>query len=126
LRACPERALVTYDVTSASRRVLRQQRSKFGFNAIVRRAKNLSARHDDDIDGGGRFIVPEQFPHEPLGAITLDSGTHLSCGCYSETGRARLTFPREHRHEAPGALEACLVDELKVGPLPDVLSGPET
>jgi hypothetical protein len=103
-----------------------QQRSKFRFDAFERRGENLAARHHDHINGDGRFVVPEQFPHESLGAIALDRGSHLSRGCYSETGRARLAFHREHGHEAPGALETCLVDELEVGPLPDVLSGPET
>jgi len=106
--------------------VTREQRAKFCLDAIERRAEDLPARYDDHIKCDSRFVVPEQFPHEPLGAVTFDSSSHLSRGCYSETGRARLAFPREHGHEAPGALETCLVDEFEVGPLPDVLSGPET
>jgi hypothetical protein len=103
-----------------------QQRPKLRLDAIVRRSEDLAARHDDNINGGNGFVVTEQLANQALGAITLDSSAHLAGRCYTETGRAHLAFPREHGHEASGALETCLVDEFEVGPLPDVLSGPET
>lgn len=109
-----------------SRRVARKQRSKFDLDAVVRRSEHLASGHDNNIDGGNGFVVTEQLAHQALGSITLDSSAHFSGRCYTETGRARLAFPREHGHEASGALETCLVDEFEVGPLSDVLCGPET
>jgi len=102
-----------------------QQRSIFRFNAVVGRGENLAARHDDDINGGNGFVVAEQLADQALGSITLDGSAHLTGRRYTETGGARLSFPREHGHEASGALETCFVDEFEVGPLPDMLSGPE-
>ena len=69
--------------------------------------------------------MTKQLANQALGAVSLDGGAHFSSGCNTQTGRARLAFPREHGHEAARALETCLVDELEVGPLPDMLSGPE-
>jgi len=70
--------------------------------------------------------MTEQLSDQPPGAVAFNSGAHLSSRCYSEAGRTRLAFPREHGHEASGALESCLIDEFEVGPLPDVLGGPES
>lgn len=102
-----------------------EQGSKFRLDAIVRRADHFAARDDDNVEGGVRFVMTEQFADQALGSIALDSGAHFPGRCYTETGRARLSFPRKHRHEASGALESRFVDEFEVGPLPDVLSGPE-
>jgi hypothetical protein len=107
-------------------RASREQRSKFRFETIVRGLQDFTARDNDNIDRESGFVVTKQLANQALGAITFHGGAHFSCCCYSETGRARLSFPREHGHEASGALEACLVDEFEVGPLSDVLSGPET
>jgi len=102
-----------------------EERPEFKLDPFIRRSKDLAARHDDDIDGDDRLVMTEQLANQALGAITLDSSAHFAGRCYTETGRPRLAFPREHGHEASRALETCLVDELEVGPLPDVLSGPE-
>jgi hypothetical protein len=107
-------------------RVARQQRTEFRFNAVERRPEDLAPRHDHYVNGDRWFMVTEQFPDEPLRAVPFEGGPHLPGRCYSETGWARLTFPREHGHQAAGTLETCVVDELKVGPLSDVLRRPET
>jgi hypothetical protein len=102
-----------------------EERSEFNLDPFIWSSEDLAPRHDDDIDGDDGLVMTEQFANQTLGAITLNSSAHFAGRCYTETGRPRLAFPREHGHEASGALETCLVDELEVGPLPDVLSGPE-
>jgi hypothetical protein len=108
------------------RRTPAQKRTEFCLDPVVGGVEDFAARHYDHINGRRRLVVTEQLTDQPLGSITFDGGAHFSRGCYSETGRTRLSFPREHGHEASGPLETCLVDKFEVGPLPDVLSGPET
>src|SRR5688572_33352548 len=107
------------------RSTLREQGSKFRLDAIVRRLQHFAARHDDNVERGGGLVVAKQLANEPLRAVSLDGGAHFSRGCYTQTRRSRLPFPREHGHEAARALETCFVDELEVGPLPNMLGGPE-
>jgi hypothetical protein len=107
------------------RRASHQQGAELNFDALIRRSENLAPRHDDNIDGGEGFVVTEQLADQTFGSVALDGSAHLPRRCYTETSGAPLSFPREHRHEASGAFEACLVDEFEVGPLSDVLGGPE-
>jgi hypothetical protein len=99
-----------------------QERLKLPFDPVVRRSEDLATRHDDHINGSPWFVVTEQLADQAFGAIAFHSVAHLARRCYTKTRDARLPFPREHRHEASGALEACLIDELKIRALPDVLA----
>src|SRR6187397_2062600 len=108
------------------RRASREQRSKFRFETIVRGLQDFTARNNDNIDRHGGFVVTKQLANQALGAITLHGGAHFSCRCYSETGRARLSYPREHGHEASGALEPCFVDEFELRSFANVFAGRES
>src|ERR687898_352071 len=77
-----------------------QQQPELRLDAIERRVQHLAARHDDD-------------------------GAHFSRGCYSQTGRPCLAFPREHRHEATRPLEPCLVNQFEVRSLAHMLAREE-
>src|SRR6478609_880201 len=103
----------------------REQRAKLRLDAIEWRVEHFTARDHHHVDRDGGFVVTEQFADQALGSIAFHSDAHLTGRCNTETGRARLAFPREHRHEASGPLKPRLIDDFEVGPLPDVLCGPE-
>ena len=69
--------------------------------------------------------MTEEFPHQPLGAIARDGGADLPRRRNTEARDALFPFSREHRHEAARTFRPGLVDKLEVGPLADVLGGPE-
>ena len=108
------------------RRASREQRSEFRFETIVWGLQDFTARNNDNIDRDGGFVVTKQFANQALGAITFYGGAHFSCRCYSETGHAHLSFPREHGHEASGALEPCFVDEFELRSFANVFAGRES
>ena len=103
-----------------------QQRFEFHFDAVVRRSKDLAPGHDDNIDRGDGFVMTEQLADQALGAVTLDSSAHFPGRCYTETGGARLAFPREHGHEASRALETGFIDELEIRSLANMFAGEES
>ena len=113
-------------MSSLHRRASREQRSKFRFETIVRGLQDFTARDNDHIDRDCGFVVAKQLANQALGAITFHGGAHFSCCCNSETGRARLSFPREHGHEASGALEPCFVDEFELRSFANVFAGRES
>jgi hypothetical protein len=87
--------------------------------------EKLTTGHDDDVDGGGRFMRPENFARQALRAIPDNGTADFSGGRHAETRRGAAILPDEDSHQTAADLDAGAVDRLEVGPAPDVLMAPE-
>jgi len=64
--------------------------------------------------------MAKELADEPFCAVSFDRLAHLAGGGNTETGASGLSVSRNHGHEAAGAFEARLIDELEISPFPNV------
>src|SRR5687767_2404908 len=69
--------------------------------------------------------MTEYLAHDALGAVTLHGAADLARRRNPKPRLARLALLREQRHEPAIAPESGLINQLEVGPLPNMLGGPE-
>ena len=99
---------------------------EIGFKVGEWRIEHLSARHDNDIESCGRFVVSEQLTREPFCTVPDDRGAKLP-GCRdSQSAPCGSIRPDEYRHEPPLQTHAVVVRLLEFGALPDPLSARKT
>lgn len=102
-----------------------EKSEKLGLEADIRSIDHFAAGNDDNVDGAFGLVVAEQLAREAFRPVALDRRAHLAgCG-NAKARRSSLPIPREHRHEAAGPLESCLIDEFEISSLSDVLIGSE-
>ena len=69
--------------------------------------------------------MTEYLAHDALGAVALHGAADLARRRNPKPCRARRALLREQRHKPAVAPESGLINQLEVGPLPNVLGGPE-
>src|SRR5687767_4038231 len=69
--------------------------------------------------------MTEYLAHDALGAVALHGAADLARRRNPKPRRARFALLREQRHEPAVAPESRLINQLEVGPLPNMLGGPE-
>ena len=100
--------------------------AEIGFKAGEGRIEHLSARHDNDIESCGRFVVTEQLAREPFCAVPDDGRAKLPGRRDSQTALRGSIRPDEYRHEPPRQTHAVVVRVLELRAFPDTLSAWKT
>jgi hypothetical protein len=93
---------------------------EFGLEASICDIEHLAAGHHDQVEASRRLMVAKKLADEPFCAVPGDRPSEFPCGGNSQTGVPGLGRPCEHRHETAALFQAVFIDELKIGPFPDV------
>jgi hypothetical protein len=100
-----------------------QEGTEFGLETCKRGIEQLAARHDDDVEAGGRLVMAEQLAHAPLGPVSNHGRPELAGGGDAQPRMWTLRCVYEHGHQAAMVLAARIVDPGVLAALPDVLLG---
>lgn len=95
--------------------------AELGLEAGIGCIEHFAAGNDHNVDGPGRLVMAKELADEPFSAVSLNRRSHLAGGGNAESGGPGVPVPREHEHQSTRALEPCLIEELKLRPLPNVL-----
>ncbi len=74
---------------------------EFTLETGIGRIEKLAAWDNNDVEGGSRFVAPEQLASQSLGAIADHRAANLACRSDAESGLTGFGFPDEHRHQPP-------------------------
>ena len=81
--------------------------------------EHLPLRHDHDIDSRPDLVAPEDFPREPLGAISYDSRAELLGGCDAKATDGTACARNEDRQQPAVSFGPGRVDVLELRTLED-------
>jgi hypothetical protein len=93
---------------------------EFGLEASICNIEHLAAGHHDQVEASRRLVVAKKLADEPFCAIPGYRPSQFPGGGNSQAGAPGFRRPRKHRHETAALLQAVFIDELEIGPLPDV------
>jgi hypothetical protein len=94
---------------------------EFGLEASICDIEHLAAGHHDQVEASRRLVMAKKLADEPFCAVPGDCASQFPGGGNSQAGAPGFGRPRKHRHETAALLQAVFIDELKIGPLPNVL-----
>jgi hypothetical protein len=75
--------------------------------------EHFSARHEDDIEPGRRFLSPKQLPGKTLGPVSHNGGAKLSSGRYTESTPTAAVWRDKQRHEPACQAKAAFIRPLE-------------
>jgi hypothetical protein len=77
--------------------------------------EELATRHDDDVEPGRDFVMPENFSYQPFRAISLNGAAELFRCRDAQAARGRMVGQGEDRAESSMDPGTVLVDALEFG-----------
>jgi hypothetical protein len=99
--------------------------AELAFEAVEGGIEEFAAWNNDDIKTGSWFLVLEERPHPPFGAVSHDGAADFPRRRNPQPGHRLLSGPGEDRHEASVDASAGLISLFKVCAPADMLGRPE-
>jgi hypothetical protein len=92
-----------------------------GLKAGEGRIEHFSARHEDDIQARGRFLLSEQFASQTLGPVPHNRGAELPSGRNAKPAPVAAVWRHEQGHEPARQPQAMLIRLLEFRSPPDAV-----